>query len=151
MSTRSVTGVYHPEIKDGDGNPEVGVGHYVHSDGYPEARLPLLKKVILRDGPKKAIETIMDANDGGWSYLCSCSEYTNNSLGESRAELVDGYGLKYLDAPGTKPIPHSEFVEEYGLEFAYYIDENTGDIHWFEQGDSTERVELFADYSKVGA
>ncbi|QGJ95025.1 hypothetical protein SEA_REDWATTLEHOG_164 [Gordonia phage RedWattleHog] len=139
MSTRSVTGIWKPE-----GDP-IGVGVYVHSDGYPEGRLPDLKKMITRDGPEKVVQTILSAKRGGWSYLDV--EYANNYLGEDRAKLVPGYGLMFLDGDHEpKPLRHSEVIRTFWCEYAYYIDVETGDIHWYESSDPTEHVELFSDY-----
>ena len=144
MSTRSITGILHSE------SAEVGSGVYVHSDGYPEARLPFLKEVIVRDGVDKAIKTILSAVHGGWSYLDT--EYSNNSLGEDRAVLVPGYGLQYADVPAdTERMKHSDAIRDYGIEFMYYIDPQTGDIHWYEGSHDEVSIERFEEYSKVAA
>ena len=144
MSTRSTTGILHTE------SAEVGSGVYVHSDGYPEGRLPVLKEIILRDGVDKVIKTILSATTGGWSYLDT--RYTANYLGD-RGELVPGYGLKYTDQQSDPKnrIKHSDFVGDSWLEFAYYIDPLTGDIHWYESGSNEVHIERFEEYSKVAA
>ena len=140
MSTRSITGIWKPE-----GDP-IGVGVYVHSDGYPEGRLPDLKKMIVRDGPEKVAATIMSAKKGGWSYLFT--DYTNNYLGEDRAKLVPGYGLMYLDGAEEKPIKDADLEKDgWWCEYRYYIDVETGDIHWYEGSSTYEHVERFAEYS----
>ena len=139
MSTRSITGIWNTEVDP------VGVGVYCHSDGYPEGRLPDLKRMIVRDGPEKVVETILSAKWGGWSYLFT--DYTENRLGD-RARLVPGYGLMFLDGKEDKPIKDADLAEDgWWCEYRYYIDVETGDIHWYE-GDSThEHVERFAEYS----
>lgn len=144
MSTRSIVGVLSPEGK------EIGVGVYVHSDGYPEGRLPYLKKYIVRDGVEVVATTILSANTGGWSYLFD--DYSDNNLGHVRAEVVAGYGLKYLDAPKGAPMLHSEALKDWGIEYAYYLDLATGDIVWYEMnGTSNPKAnrEVWSEYAPV--
>lgn len=139
MSTRSIVGVLSPEGK------EIGVGVYVHSDGYPEGRLPYLKKYIVRDGVEKVAQTILSANTGGWSYLFD--DYDDNRLGD-RADVVAGYGLKYTDVDPEKPMTHSEALKNWGIEYAYYLDLATGDIVWYEMNRSNPPAnrELFSGF-----
>lgn len=142
MSTRSITGILHTE------SDEIGSGVYCHWDGYPSARLPALKAMIVRDGVQKVIETILEANTGGWSILDS--EYQEEERGSfglgDRGESVPGYGLKYADTEPGPSIKHSEAVKNFSIEYIYYLDPVTGDIVWFEQGDSTEHRELFSEF-----
>lgn len=110
MSTRSFTG----------GVTERGVeGRYVHYDGAPEARLPVLDAIVARDGAAAALRTIMAADRGGWSYLDT--ERAENTLGADRAEVVPGYGLRYTDAPQDEPMRLEDAVEDVWMEHAYVI------------------------------
>lgn len=144
MSTRSIVGIVTPE------SPEVGIGVYVHSDGYPEGRLPVLKSLIIKHGAAEVASTILSAENGGWSYLDE--NYTENYLGD-RGAAVPGYGLKYTDVQTGEAPPqkHSEVVGDIFIEFMYYIDVPTGDIVWYEQGSEYPHRELFSEYSKVEA
>lgn len=124
MSTRSLVG-----IKSESGF----IGRYVHSDGYPEGMLPDLQKLIERDGAKVVGDTILSADKGGWSTLSTV--LSGNYLGEDRAELVEGYGLKYLDSPASKPITLESIKGgDSWMEYAYFIDVSDGPeqgtIYW---------------------
>lgn len=129
MATRSHVGV----------KTESGlVGFYTHWDGSPETRLPLLRKLIDRDGAQKVGQVLMENGDrGGWSSLQAEGEITN-SLDE-RGEVIPGYGLAYRDCPVSLPTPQGKDKEEY----AYYIDTETGDIIWFDynSSDHTPRID----------
>lgn len=127
MSTRSIVG-----IKSESGK----IGRYCHSDGYPDGQLPILAALIKRDGAPKAAQTLMEADAGGWSYLSTT--YANNSLGKDRAELIEGYGLKYLDAPDRKAPMRFEEAGDSWCEYAYFIDVERGTIEWYEMA-STPR------------
>src|SRR5699024_3677621 len=101
MSTRSFTG----------GVTERGVlGRYVHFDGYPERRMPVLRAIVARDGAVAALRTILAAQWGGWSYLDP--DRQENSLGEDRAEVVPGYGLRYRDTGPDEPLTLAEVIED---------------------------------------
>jgi hypothetical protein len=132
MSTRSLVG----------GLTDMGTYVvYVHFDGYPEGRLPVLDYLIKRDGAAKTLATILMANEGGWSYLAPDIDTSGNPspLG-NRGEIVEGYGLKYIDAPEVKPY---RFPEEYSTdmwaEYVYLIPEE-GPLIWAAavQGKPTE-------------
>src|SRR4051812_40344594 len=101
MSTRSLVG----------GLTDSGTyAVYVHFDGYPEGRLPVLDAIIKRDGAARALATILMADEGGWSSLdADTTEGVPTMLGP-RGESVVGYGVKYRDAPEVKAI---RFPEDY--------------------------------------
>jgi hypothetical protein len=97
---------------------------YVHSDGYPEGRLPVLEAIIKRDGPAKALVNILSARAGGWSYLEEDTPPTAKDHLDGRGRVVEGYGLQYNDAPEATPL---RFPEEYDvqtwIEYVYLIPE----------------------------
>lgn len=107
MATRSI--VAEP-YKDG------WRGRYVHWDGSPQTRLPILQRIVIRDGVKKARKTLIH-NRISWSSLCD----TQKGLGEyddpSRVSAVDGYGVVHTD------ILPKEFgnwmFHDYDKEFAW--------------------------------
>lgn len=87
MSTRSIVA-----LAEGDGFTK---GVYVHSDGYPTARGPVLFEIAKNLGSSQALwDTLDSANTGGWSYLDTT--YDQNSLGD-RGLTVSGIGLRYTD------------------------------------------------------
>ena len=130
MSTRSVVGVITEKGR---------IGRYVHSDGYPEGRLPNLSAIIRKFGATEAAKIVMELGDqGGWSYLSP--DYTDNRLGADRAVVVPGVGLAYRDAPKNArgyDYTDEEARQDFGIEYRYYIDTVTGEIEWYE-GESTE-------------
>lgn len=103
---------------------------YVHFDGYPDGRLPVLDAMIKRDGAPKVLATLLMARSGGWSLLNQDQKLDGrNSLGD-RGNVVEGYGIKYDDAPDWTP---QRFPEEYevksDVEYVYLIPE-VGPILW---------------------
>lgn len=86
MSTRSAVGTI-----DAEGYFR---GRYVHSDGYPTGRGPVLTKILARfDGGLAQMIKCITEDHFGWSYLDA--DYASNSLGEDRADLVSSVGLAY--------------------------------------------------------
>jgi hypothetical protein len=125
MSTRSLVGIL---------TPKGPVGVYVHSDGYPEARLPVLRQIIETLGPKLASELILlEGNRSGWSALDPDRLPEDNHLGD-RAEVIPGIGVAYRDAPAQPPHWYNEVKNDIDFEYFYFIDTETGDIHWYEGG-----------------
>jgi hypothetical protein len=94
MGTRSI--VY--------GRTESGTkGVYVHFDGYPEGRLPVLEALIKRDGVNKVASTLL-ARPSGWSSLDPKQDAVlPDHYNDGRFEAVPGYGVQYTD---------TEFVDE---------------------------------------
>ena len=105
-----------------------------HFDGYPEAKLPELSAIINRDGPEKAVQTIMSARTGGWSVIDPwAGEDTQNILG-NRANVVEGYGIAYADAEDEEPTYIGDGMSENDhiwIEYVYLIDPDTGEITWW--------------------
>lgn len=114
---------------------------YVHFDGYPEGRLPVLDELIKRDGAAKVLATILMAREGGWSYLdADIDPGAKTALG-SRGRVVPGYGLMYADEPTVKPVRFpEEYSDESWAEYVYLIPE-VGPLVWAaaEPGKPTEQ------------
>ena len=94
-------------------------GRYVHWDGYPEGRIPVLRALVARDGLEVVIKTIITGPHYGWSHLdpemppkfdkVPSSEHvafwekhgrlpaTDPGNGDGRFRCVDGYGVAYTD------------------------------------------------------
>lgn len=110
---------------------------YCHFDGYDEAKLPTLSQIILRDGPAKAVETLLSARTGGWSYLNEDEPGDGSSgpLGD-RGRVVEGYGLAYTDLQTEEGEP--KYIgdgmsedDRIWIEYVYLIHPETGIITWF--------------------
>lgn len=125
MSTRSV--VY--------GRTDSGIkGVYVHSDGYPEARLPVLAELIRRDGVDRAMSTLLEQT-WGWSFLDSAPEtQLPASKQDGRFELVPGYGVRYTVEDGGEP-NYRDTSNEGRLDAVYvYVIEQDGTVSYAENG-----------------
>lgn len=141
MSTRSITG-----IKTESGY----VGVYVHFDGYDDARLPTLKAMINRDGARKVGTTIMEqGNRSGWSTLDENQAVTSDRSEPERWGVVEGYGTAYRDSEVEKPLRYEDVKDDVFIEYAYFIDMETGDIIWFDHnsGDGEPKIELYASFA----
>ena len=128
MSTRSYVG-----------NAATGRVVYVHFDGYPEARLPILSRLIERDGAEEVVKTLMSARTGGWSFLGDDYDHLDNQLGE-RGIPVSGYGLSYGDGAQREPVYIGDGLSENDqiwIEYVYLIHPETGIITWFQPTDKT--------------
>ncbi|AVO25112.1 hypothetical protein KHQ84_gp187 [Rhodococcus phage Finch] len=140
ISTRSITG-----IKTESGY----VGRYVHYDGYDDARLPVLKALINRDGPRKVGTTIMEqGNRSGWSVLDENQSVPDERNEPERFGTVEGYGVAYRDSEVEKPLRYEDVKDDVFIEYAYFIDMETGDIIWFDHnsGDGEPKIELYAEF-----
>ena len=140
MSTRSIVG-----IKTESGY----VARYVHFDGYDDARLPTLKAMINRDGAGKVGTTIMnEGNRGGWSSLDENQGVDQDRNEPERFGSIVGYGVAYRDEDIQKPLKYEDVKNDIFIEYAYFIDMETGDIIWFDHnsGDGEPKVELYADF-----
>lgn len=115
MSTRSVVGTV--DLATGEFK-----GRYVHSDGYPTARGPVLTEILARfDGGLAQMLKVITEDHFGWSYLDV--HYAQNTLGPARADLVSNVGLAYRnhveqeDYWYTGKLNGGDDVEEWGYFF----------------------------------
>lgn len=116
-------------------------GVYVHWDGYPQGRLPVLHEMIRRDGVSKTVSTIV-ASPSGWSHLNPLQGSELEPMyDDGRFIAVPGYGVKYNDQPvefhgreiiqGDTEYRTPEMSQDVFIEFMYVIEED-GTITWAE-------------------
>jgi hypothetical protein len=108
-------------------------GVYVHWDGYPEGRLPVLRALIERDGVSRVVMTIM-GQPSGWSSLSpdTFEPQAPGHNGEERFTTVPGYGVQYKPHPiqGNEHYwTPADAPGDYGDEFIYIIDPE-GNVRW---------------------
>ena len=119
MSTRSIVAA----------QTEKGlVGVYVHFDGYPEGRLPVLEALIKRDGVETVVATLLEGQD--WSSLDNEPEPPGEFDGGKT--FVPGYGLCYSSKYGSDRSPYWTPDQGYdwmGTEYIYFIHPD-GSITW---------------------
>jgi hypothetical protein len=155
MSTRSVVA-----FQEGDG----WRGRYVHSDGYPSARVPDLLKIVERDGVDAAIKTITETwagwsslhatqpeiagvapdPDAGWgtpgftAYLLA----PGGMYGDGRFANVPGYGIAYTTESGQIDADHwiDHTDTDIWLEWAYVLNDR-GLTVWKRNWDDATRPE----------
>lgn len=89
MSTRCVVA---KELVDTDTRQTKWVGRYVHSDGYPSAKIPDLNAIVEAKGLLRSIQILIDFH-AGWSYLDPAA--TKGQFLDGRAFGVTGYGVAY--------------------------------------------------------
>jgi hypothetical protein len=70
-------------------------GRAVNGDGYPTWTGAKLLELVERDGPDKVIDTVVNSDIYGWSYLDPNMDETQDHLLGKRARPVPGYGLAY--------------------------------------------------------
>lgn len=126
------------------------IGVYVHWDGYPEGRLPVLRAIAARDGLAKMVKTIV-GKPNGWSSLspnahdADSAHMTDSMQRDGRFELVPGYGVEYTEVEGqadtsywTPATHHPESWAEY-----IYIIRPDGSVRWAETEYGNADVESF--------
>ena len=92
MSTRCVVA---KELIDEDTRQTKWVGRYVHSEGYPSAKIPDLNAIVEAKGLLRSIQILIDFH-AGWSYLDPAA--TKGQFLDGRAFGVTGYGVAYSTA-----------------------------------------------------
>jgi hypothetical protein len=125
MSTRSV--VY--------GRTDSGIkGVYVHSDGHPETRLPVLAELIRRDGVDRVMSTLLEQT-WGWSFLDPDPEGAPlpDSKQDGRFELVPGYGVRYTAEDGGEPNYRGTSNDAPDVAYVYVVEQD-GSISYAENG-----------------
>lgn len=112
MSTRSAVGTI---------DPSTGAwrGRYVHSDGYPSARVPVLRDTLnRRDGDLAGMLHVLTEEFYGWSFLTGTTDdpyaQYGSMLGE-RGVWVSGFGTAYTTAQGQSA-PDDWITGEVGVE-----------------------------------
>lgn len=120
MSTRSVVALPR------DGGWE---GRYVHSDGYPEARVPILTYLIERDGLDEVISNLIEDNYG-WSYLDENQDRTMHQMyRDGRFIARPGYGLAYTyEQAGSDRWLTNNTADALWIEWVYILNATQIDI-----------------------
>lgn len=114
MATRSVVA-----IPAGDG----WIGRYVHWDGSPDTRVPLLLELIARDGIDKVRQTIV-SDHYGWSHLHpeQGPEITESWYQDGRFIAVPGYGLAYTQEQADADPDYTDTTSDpVWIEYAYVL------------------------------
>jgi len=114
MATRSVVA-----IPAGDG----WIGRYVHWDGSPDSRVPVLLELIARDGIDKVRQTIVSDNYG-WSHLTpeQGPEITESWYRDGRFIAVPGYGLAYTREQADADPNYTDTTSDpVWIEYAYVL------------------------------
>lgn len=87
-------------------------GVYVHWDGYPEGRLPVLSALIGRDGVSKVVCTLL-GRPSGWSHLKPSQDETLRDYeSDGRFEAVPGYGVQYTDTEFPDPLKEGQLTRQ---------------------------------------
>lgn len=119
MSTRSVVGTI-------DLSTGAWKGRYVHFDGYPTARGPVLAQILANvDGGLNVLNHTIAAQGAGWSSLTG--KLQNDRPTGDNAAFVNGFGTAYRDAPGADDWITGTVGEEFDdvfIEWGYFF---TGD------------------------
>lgn len=114
MATRSVVA-----IPAGDG----WIGRYVHWDGSPGSRVPLLLELVARDGIDKVRQTIV-SDHYGWSHLHpeQGPEIAESWYQDGRFIAVPGYGLAYTrEQAGGDEMMTDTTSDPVWIEYVYVL------------------------------
>lgn len=143
MSTRSIIG-----RAQGDGFVR---GVYVHFDGYPTARGPVLFAIAERIGVANLWAHLDAATAGGWSSLNPDVHVGDPDL-DGRGRIVEGIGLQYADTrEDWRWDYHGLPLEDNGgAEWAYAIEPGAETLtiykaSWRDGGLSAVAVVRFGD------
>jgi len=117
MATRSIVA-----IPAGDG----WMGRYVHWDGGPARRLPILQELVKRDGIVPVIDTIV-RNNYGWSHLDPEQTYGLEGYHtDGRFLARPGYGVAYtLKQAGGEEMETDQTADPVWIEYVYILGPRT--------------------------
>ncbi len=116
MSTRSAVGA---ETEGGTR------AVYVHSDGYPEAKLDDLRQLVAQHGLSKTVATLL-ATPSGWGYINA--EFPAHD-GE---QLIPGFGARLTRGFTEYMTPEKPF--SWDIEYIYIISADGKTIRWAHSG-----------------
>lgn len=109
MATRGIIAV----ARAGDG---AWRGRYAHWDNYPERIVPVLGRLVERDGATKVVETLIN-NNQSWSSIDDKAKIEDDPLLEGYDDgLVVGYGRIHTDLEPNDP---SSWFTEDDIELAW--------------------------------
>jgi hypothetical protein len=116
-------------------------GVYVHFDGYPDGRLPVLDALVKRDGVSKVVCTLL-ARPSGWSQLDQHLDSLPDHYNDGRFESVPGYGIQYTDTEFVDQLTgektqqgNKEYMDtsaetrDMWIEYVYIVEQD-GSISW---------------------
>jgi len=117
MATRSVVA-----IPAGDG----WMGRYVHWDGSPDSRVPILLKMVKRDGIVPVIDTIV-RNNYGWSHLDPDQTHELDGYHtDGRFLARPGYGVAYTrEQAGGEQMETDTTADPLWIEYVYILGPRT--------------------------
>ena len=98
-------------------------GRYVHFDGYPEARVPVLLDLIYRKGVERVRNVVIDWNPRGWSCLTGEREELDWFQQDGRFGVVSDYGIAYRD--GEPFMISSNDEPDCFIEWVYILDDES--------------------------
>ena len=124
MATRSI-------VAEPSGNG--WYGRYVHWDGAPETRLPILQRMVARDGVTRVREVLLHENTS-WSSLCDTQAELDENDDADRMKAVENYGVAHIDLPSDDEWHFTQDSPEYAWAQYLYIlaDENIVVCKWDE-------------------
>lgn len=109
------------------------IGVYVHWDGYPDGRIPVLRELVARDGLATVVKTIV-GKPNGWSGLSAHDTELSPGMQDGRFEAVPGYGIQYTTVDGQADdsywTPETHDAESW-CEYLYII-RTDGTVDWAE-------------------
>lgn len=108
MATRGIIAV----ARAGDG---AWRGRYAHWDNYPERIVPVLGRLVERDGATKVVETLIN-NNQSWSVVDDKQELDDPLLGNDTDSVILGYGRIHTDLEPNDP---SSWFTEDDIELAW--------------------------------
>jgi hypothetical protein len=107
-------------------------GRYVHFDGYPEARVPVLLDLIYRKGVERVRNVVIDWNPQGWSVLSGERETLNEWQQDGRFAVVSDYGIAYRD---SDPLTiSSNDIPDCFIEYVYILDDESMTVLEYKDG-----------------
>jgi len=107
-------------------------GRYVHFDGYPEARVPVLLDLIYRKGVDRVRNVVIDWNPQGWSVLSGERETLNEWQQDGRFAVVSDYGIAYRD---RDPLTiSSNDIPDCFIEYVYILDDESMTVLEYKDG-----------------
>ena len=107
-------------------------GRYVHFDGYPEARVPVLLDLIYRKGVDRVRNVVIDWNTKGWSCLTGEHETLNEYQQDGRFGVVSDYGIACRE--GTELTISSNDIPDCFIEYVYILDDESMTVLEYKDG-----------------
>lgn len=91
-------------------------GRYVHWDNYPERIVPIIGRLVERDGATKVVETLINNNQSWSSINDTQTKYAEPYEALENDSVVEGYGTIHTDLEPDDP---SAWFTEADTELAW--------------------------------